>query len=204
LKKAIVGCMSAGDLDVIQRLSRDRDVIAVVFDLGEAIGMRELHDQARAAGASRCHVLDVRDEYIRACVLPAVQDGLVGDRARAFIGRKLFDIAKLEGGCRVIEPATPTGRSARRPHAAIDCSALVSIAFENRVPVAINDIPMTLSEIVDCLTTLGHVHGIVETQPAMGILQAANRQLEDRASGTARLELRAGNIRNSDPAFATT
>ena len=195
-------------------MSCSHEVVAVAFDLGERAGMRELYDQAIAAGAVRCHVLDVRDEYIRSCMLPAVDDGVVSDRARVFIARKLADVAALEGKCRVIEPAAPAARSGRLRHGAVDCSAVVSIAFEDGVPVAINDIPMTLSEIVDCLTTLGAVHGlsaetfaeagIAQTEPAMGILQAANRQLEDRASGIARLEIRAGNIRTRTATFATT
>ena len=212
LKKVIVGCMNVDDLHQIQRLSTNHEVVAVVFDLGEGAGMRELHDQARASGAARCHVLDVRDDYIRACMLPAVDDGLVSDRARAFVARKLNDIAAVEGPCRVIEPSTPAVRRTRVRHGAVDCSAVVSIAFEDRVPVAINDIPMTLSELVDCLTTLGDVHGlsaaasaeaqIARVEPAMHILQAANRQLEDRSSGVARLELRAGSIRTCGAAFA--
>ena len=192
----------------------NHEVVAVVFDLGVGTGMRELHDQACAAGANRCHVLDVRDDYVRACMLPAIDDGVVSERASSFIARKLGDIARLEGPCRIIEPAVPVVRSVRGYHGAVDCSAVVSIAFEDRVPVAINDIPMTLSEVVDCLTTLGGVHGlaggasadagIARVEPAMHILQAANRQLEDRATGVARLELRAGNIRTCDAAAATT
>jgi argininosuccinate synthase len=202
LKKAIVGYVSASDLNVIQKMAATHEVVAVVFDFGETLGMRERHDQARAAGASRCHVLDVRDEYVRECILPAMSDGLVSGRARAFIARKLMDIAALEGPCRIIEPAAPAARARRSNHHAVDCSAVVSIAFEDRVPVSINDIPMTLSEVVDCLTTLGDVHGI-EQEPAIDILQAANRQLDDRANGVARLELGSGNIRIAS-AFATT
>jgi argininosuccinate synthase len=214
LKKVLVGCVGSDDLQVIQQLSMNHEVVAVVFDLGAGAGMRELHDQACAAGANRCHVLDVGDEYVRACVLPAIDDGVVSERARSFIARKLGDIARLEGPCRIIEPATPVGRTARGYHGAVDCSAVVSIAFEERVPVAINDIPMTLSEVVDCLTTLGGVHGLsagasaeagfARGEPAMHILQAAHRQLEDRSSGVARLELHAGTIRTCNAAFATT
>jgi argininosuccinate synthase len=199
---------------MIQQLSVNHEVVAVVFDLGVGAGMRELHDQACAAGAIRCHVLDVRDDYVRACVLPAIDDGVVSERARSFIARKLGDIARLEGPCRIVEPAAPVERSARGYHGAVDCSAVVSIAFEDRVPVAINDIPMTLSEVVDCLTTLGGVHrlsalasaeaGVAPAEPAIRILQAANRQLEDRSSGVARLELRAGSIRTCNAALATT
>jgi argininosuccinate synthase len=198
----IVGCVGGVDLQNIQRLSLKHDVVAVVFDIGEPVGMRELHDQARAAGAARCHVLDVRDDYIRACLLPAVGDGRVSQRAQTFVARKLAEIAALEGPCEVVAPSEPAARVVRPRHAVVDGSAVVAIAFENRVPVAINDIPMTLSEVVDCLTTLGQVHGIERTHPAMHILQAANRQLEERSTGIARLELRAGGVREA--ALATT
>jgi argininosuccinate synthase len=195
LKKVIVGCVGSDDLAVIQRHARKHEVVAVVFDLGEAAGMRDVHDQARAAGAARCHVLDVRDEYIRTCVLPALSDGGVADRARTFLAEKLAEVAAFEGPCRVVAPAELAARPARAPHGAVDCAAVVAILFEDRVPVAVNDIPMTLSEVMECLTTIGDVHRIAPLQPALHILQAANRQLESRSSGVARLELSAGSIR---------
>jgi argininosuccinate synthase len=204
LKKVIVGCVGSKDLEIIQRMAPHRDVIAVIFDLGEGASPRELHDQARAAGARRCHVLDVRDDYVRACILPAADDAAVDDRAREFIAGKLADIAALEAPAEVIAATDPESRAARSRSGPVDCSATVAIAFENSVPVAINGITMTLSELVECLTTLGDVHGLTQRRPAVPILRAARRQLRRRASGVAHVELSVGSIRVSRPALATT
>ena len=204
LKKVIVGCVGSKDLEIIQRAAPHRDVIAVVFDLGEGVAPRELHDQARAAGATRCHVLDVRDEFVRACILPAADDASVDDRARDFIARKLADIAALEAPAEIVAAADPESRPVRPRSGSVDCSATVAIAFEDSVPVAINGITMTLSELVECLTTLGDVHGLSHRQPAVPILQAARRQLRRRKSGVAHVELSVGSIRTSHPVLATT
>jgi argininosuccinate synthase len=181
-----------------------REVIAVIFDLGEGAAPRELHDQARAVGAARCHVLDVRDEFVRTCIRPAADDAAVDARAREFIARKLADIAALEAPADVVAAADPESRAARSRSGAVDCSATVAIAFENSVPVAINGITMTLSELVECLTTLGDVHGLAHRRPAVPILQAARRQLRRRTSGVAHVELSVGSIRASRPVLATT
>jgi argininosuccinate synthase len=59
LNKVVIACVTGDDLSAIAEMSRrhDVEVIAVALDLGEGPSLRELHDLARAAGASRCHVL---------------------------------------------------------------------------------------------------------------------------------------------------
>src|SRR5262245_22260812 len=81
------------------------EVIAVTLDLGQGRGLTDVRERALAVGASRAHVLDVRDEFAGDYVLPALQAGaLYEDRyplatalTRPLIARKLVDVARMEG-----------------------------------------------------------------------------------------------------------
>ncbi len=130
--------MSAGDLATIHDLSRrgDHTVIAVAFDLGDA-RLRELHDQARLAGAERCHVIDVREEFARGYVLPAIHRGtalteeLAGALAASCVEKKLQQVAELEGDAQAKAPAfvSISGAVPVMP-VAIDRGADVEVTFE--------------------------------------------------------------------------
>ena len=55
------------------------EVIAVTLDVGQGRELSQIRERAMAAGANRCHVLDVREEFVRDFVLPTLQaDGLQG------------------------------------------------------------------------------------------------------------------------------
>ena len=49
------------------------EVIAVTLDLGQGRELEQIRERALATGASRCHVLDVREEFARDYILPALQ-----------------------------------------------------------------------------------------------------------------------------------
>jgi argininosuccinate synthase len=80
------------------------DVIAVTLDLGQARELNETRGRAIGAGAVRCHVLDVRDEFARDYILPALQaEALYEERyplgtalGRPLIAKKLVEIARME------------------------------------------------------------------------------------------------------------
>jgi argininosuccinate synthase len=213
-----MSCVGAEDLFAIRQWSLDHEVVAVALDLDEGPSLRQLHDQACAAGAARCHVLDVREEFLRACVLPAIYGDAAADesaftmRARDFMAKKLAIVAELEGVSDVIVASAPTPNAARFGSSALDRSAHVAISFDDGVPVAVNDVPMTLPEMMDCLTTIGAAHGIDRPRPALHILHAAHRQMcptttsaqAAPATGVAWLELRDGRIQPHEPEFATT
>lgn len=55
------------------------DVIAVTMDLGQGDELAEIRDRALAGGAVRAHVLDVREEFARRFVLPALQADALGE-----------------------------------------------------------------------------------------------------------------------------
>ena len=83
----------------------EAEIIAVTLDIGQGRELTDVRERALAVGAARAHVLDVRDEFAREYILPALQAGaLYEDRyplatalGRPLIARKLVEIAKMEG-----------------------------------------------------------------------------------------------------------
>ena len=80
------------------------EVITVTLDLGQGRDLADIRERALSGGALRAHVLDVRDEFARDYILPALQAGAMekdGQRlaaalARPLIVRKLIEIARME------------------------------------------------------------------------------------------------------------
>jgi argininosuccinate synthase len=80
------------------------EVIAVTIDLGQGKELEEVRERALAAGAIRAHVLDVREEFARVYILPALQAGalyegrypLASELAWPLIAKTLVDIAGIE------------------------------------------------------------------------------------------------------------
>lgn len=80
------------------------EVVAVTIDLGAGRALEEERNQALRGGAARAHVLDVRDEFAREYLVPALRaDALSGDAASlmralgdAIFARKVVDIAAIE------------------------------------------------------------------------------------------------------------
>jgi argininosuccinate synthase len=81
------------------------EVIAVTLDLGQGRELSDVRERALALGAVRAHVLDVREEFARDYILPALQAGaLYEDRyplstalGRPLIAKKLVEVAAMEG-----------------------------------------------------------------------------------------------------------
>jgi argininosuccinate synthase len=80
------------------------EVVAVTLDLGQGGDLEAIRDRALALGAARAHVLDLREEFARAHILPALKaDALYEDRyplhaplSWPLIARKLGEIAAIE------------------------------------------------------------------------------------------------------------
>jgi argininosuccinate synthase len=95
------------------KATHQADVVAVTLDLGQGRELEAVRDRALAAGAVRAHVLDVRDEFARDYILPALKAGAIrGDAlesgdplatalSRPLIALKLVEIAAIEGASRV-------------------------------------------------------------------------------------------------------
>lgn len=261
----------------------DAEIIAVTMDLGQGKELDEVRERALSTGAVRAHVLDVREEFARDYILPALQAGalyegrypMATSLGRPLIAKKLVEIAEIERasaiahGCtgkgndqvridvtaralnpdiRVIAPARdwnmtrpeemeyarkrniPVPTTVQSPYStdsnlwgrSIECGMLedpwneppeeiytltksaaatpntpayVEIAFEHGVPVAINGVTMSLTELIDSLATIAGQHGVgridmVENRlvgiksreiyeaPAAVVLHAAHKELE--------------------------
>jgi argininosuccinate synthase len=94
---------SAGSARRIARLAERpvTEVVAVTLDVGQGIGLDDAQERALAAGAARAHVLDVREEFANAFVLPALRAGVLAPppvRALgcAIVARHLVEIAAIE------------------------------------------------------------------------------------------------------------
>jgi argininosuccinate synthase len=99
----------AGEADVswaVRRLSEvdGAEVVTLTLDLGQGRDLEELRDRALTAGAVRAHVLDVREEFARDFVLPALQAGvsqtgpglLAMALGQPLLARKLVEISAIE------------------------------------------------------------------------------------------------------------
>ena len=207
MKKIVTAYLGTGEeRAAIRRLSErsEVEVIAVALDVGAGHGLRELHDEARAAGAVRCHVFDASDEFARACLVPAIHvsdersDEVVDAAAQEFIARKLFQVANLEGTVDVQlgERSALARQEHRTSGSTPDRPARVEIEFDNGVPISVNAIPMSVAEVMDCLATIAAAHGLTGTRAALRVLQEAHGDLSATgpATGIARVELSAGRI----------
>jgi argininosuccinate synthase len=106
------------------------EIIAVTLDLGQGRGpqrgsragdpgreLNQIRERAMSTGAIRCHVLDVREEFARDYILPALQaDALYEERyplatalSRPLIARKLVDIAHMENAGTIAHGCTGKG-----------------------------------------------------------------------------------------------
>ena len=95
--------------------SRGLDVVTLTVDVGQGVELLGIRERALAAGAARAHVLDVREEFARAFVLPLLQAGdpsldmaLAGAaEARTLLARRLLDVARMESAGAVAHGAGP-------------------------------------------------------------------------------------------------
>jgi argininosuccinate synthase len=93
------------------------EVITLSLDLGQGRELTAIEHRAKEAGAVQAHVLDVRDEFARFYVLPALQAGAVYEDhyplatalGRPLIARKLVEIAHAEGATAVAHGCTGKG-----------------------------------------------------------------------------------------------
>ena len=99
----------------------------MTLDLGQGRELNQIRERAMSTGAIRCHVLDVREEFARDYVLPALQaDALYEERyplatalSRPLIAKKLVDIAHMENATAIAHGCTGKGNDQVR----IDVSA---------------------------------------------------------------------------------
>ena len=103
------------------------EVIAVTLDLGQGKERDDVRARALAVGATRAHLVDVRDEFAVEYILPALQAGAIYEDqyplatalGRPLIAKQLVEIARLEGAGAIAHGCTGKGNDQVR----IDVSA---------------------------------------------------------------------------------
>ena len=96
---------------------RDCEVVCFCADLGQEEELDGLDEKARASGASKLYVRDLREEFITDFVFPTLRAGAVYEReyllgtsfARPLIARHLVDIAEQEGADALAHGCTGKG-----------------------------------------------------------------------------------------------
>ena len=106
----------------------DAEVVTLTLDFGQARELAVVRERALSLGAVRAHVIDVREEFVRDFVLPALQaDALEGPGhpmvvalGRPLIARRLVEMAKMESASAVAHGGAPGTQGERALHHAIE------------------------------------------------------------------------------------
>ncbi len=121
MPKKIVLAYSGGlDTSVIMRWLKETyacEVIAFCADVGQGEDLEAVRKKALATGASKCHVVDLREEFVRDFVFPMLradaayeQEYLMGTSiARPVIAKAQMQVVKEEGADAVAHGSTGKG-----------------------------------------------------------------------------------------------
>lgn len=121
IKKVVLAYSGGLDTSVIIPWLKENynncEVIAVTADLGQGDELDPVHDKALKSGASKCYILDLKEEFIADYVWPVVKAGAVYEKkyllgtsfARPLIAKGLVEIAEKEGADAVAHGATGKG-----------------------------------------------------------------------------------------------
>ena len=93
------------------------EIIAVTMDLGQGRELDDVRERALAIGAIRAHVIDLREEFAKDFILPALQAGAIYEGryplatalGRPLISKQLVEIARLEGATAIAHGCTGKG-----------------------------------------------------------------------------------------------
>jgi len=165
----------------------DAEIIAFVADLGQGEDLEAAREKALKTGASKVYIEDLRDEFVRDFVYPAVQANAVYEGvyllgtslARPLIAKRQIEIAKKEKAFAVSHGSTGKGNDQVRfelTYYALDPSikviapwrewdlnsrtALIDYAEKHGIPV-----PVTAAKPYSCDRNLLHISyegGILE------------------------------------------
>ena len=180
-RRIVIACSGSPEsLAAIPRLASDFDaeVVTVTLDIGQARELEGVRQAALAAGAVRAHVVDARDEFARDCIAALSQDEKPS--VRALVARKLDEVARIEGATAMMDAGNEDDlkttfweRSPDKPE--LNEPARLEIAFERGLPVSVNGVPMTLTELIESVATIADA-------PPSAIFQAAHQALGADAS----------------------
>ena len=135
IKKVVLAYSGGLDTSIIIPWLKENynncEVIAVCADLGQGDELNIVHDKALNSGASKCYILDLKEEFIADYVWPVVKAGAVYEKkyllgtsfARPLIGKKLVEIAEAENADAIAHGATGKGNDQVRFELAIKALA---------------------------------------------------------------------------------
>ena len=121
IKKVVLAYSGGLDTSVIipwlKEHNNNCEVIAACADLGQGDELEPVHDKALKTGASKCYIMDLKEEFISDYVWPTVKAGAVYEKkyllgtsfARPLIAKKLVEIAEKEGADAIAHGATGKG-----------------------------------------------------------------------------------------------
>ena len=121
IKKVVLAYSGGLDTSVIIPWLKEHynncEVIAACADLGQGDELEPVHDKALKTGASKCSIMDLKEEFISDYVWPTVKAGAVYEKkyllgtsfARPLIAKKLVEIAEKEGADAIAHGATGKG-----------------------------------------------------------------------------------------------
>ena len=121
LKKVVLAYSGGLDTSVLIKMIKEKygaDVITLTVEVGlEESNLGEIEEKAKKIGAIATYSLDVRDEFIKDHVFPAIKaNALYQDEyplstalSRYLISKKLVEIAKKEGADAIAHGATAKG-----------------------------------------------------------------------------------------------
>lgn len=121
IKKVVLAYSGGLDTSVIIPWLKEHynncEVIAACADLGQGDELDPVHDKALKTGASKCYIMDLKEEFISDYVWPTVKAGAVYEKkyllgtsfARPLIAKKLVEIAEKEGADAIAHGATGKG-----------------------------------------------------------------------------------------------
>ncbi len=121
IKKVVLAYSGGLDTSVIIPWLKEHynncEVIAACADLGQGDELEPVHDKALRTGASKCYIMDLKEEFISDYVWPTVKAGAVYEKkyllgtsfARPLIAKKLVEIAEKEGADAIAHGATGKG-----------------------------------------------------------------------------------------------
>ena len=93
------------------------EIVAVTMDLGQGKELDDVRERALAIGAIRSHVIDLREEFAKDFILPALQAGAIYEGryplatalGRPLISKHLVEIARIEGATAIAHGCTGKG-----------------------------------------------------------------------------------------------
>ena len=120
MKKVVLAYSGGLDTSIIIPWLKENygyEVIAMAADLGQGEELEPLHEKAIKSGAGKLYIEDVKEEFVTDYIYPTLKAGAIYEAkyllgtsmARPLIGKKLVEIAELEGAEAIAHGATGKG-----------------------------------------------------------------------------------------------